>query len=340
MAITRRHFATMGAFGASPLLTALSYSQVASQTRDRAGMETVRVAYNPGTILRLYSALERDLFKKHGVKVELIRFESGAAASAAFASGSVDVGFTGIPGFVSSRLAGGKTRVFMIENDSGGAEGLVVRPQSAINTVADLAGKKIGTVIGTTSWMGLISALQKSNIDAKDVKIENVPPGAWIPALQRGDVDGLFAWSPILFVLENYGNKIITTMSQYRRDPLLWQGRGEFLEKSSDAVRRFVLALSEAGQHVEARDEAFMNRMVNETAANKDAITKTVNAITLIPLSDQISPSSPYSLSSPTGLPAEISDWLAIYIEKGIFRQKPDLGDAFDPGPIRAALQT
>src|SRR5690606_29395777 len=66
-----------------------------------APLETVRVSYNPGTILRLYAAFERETFAKHGLKIDLIRFESGAAASAAFAAGSVDIGFTGIPGFVS-----------------------------------------------------------------------------------------------------------------------------------------------------------------------------------------------------------------------------------------------
>jgi ABC-type nitrate/sulfonate/bicarbonate transport system substrate-binding protein len=337
MKLTRRELAKkmIAIAGLPSLVTALSSSKAASQN----SLETVRVAYNPGTILRLYAALEGDLFTRQGIRVELIRFESGAAATAAFASGSVDVGFTGIPGFLSSRLAGARTRVFMIENDSGAAEGLIVRPQSGINTVTDLPGKKIGTVIGTTSWMGLISALQGARIDPKQVTVENVPPGAWVPALQRGDVDGLFVWSPILFVLESSGNKIVTTMSKHRRDPLLWQARGEFLEKQPKAARGLVAALSDARKLVDSRDEKFITRMSNETAASRAAVTKTVEAIKLIPLEEQVSEQSPYSLSSSGGLKAELNEWLGLYVEKGIFRQKPDLSDAFDTAPIRAVLQ-
>lgn len=344
MSLTRRGFNTGGlTVGTLALLsTAFNGRSALGQTSrsdSPPAMETVRVAYNPGTILRLYAALEGDLFKKHSVKVDLIRFESGAAASAAFASGSVDVGFTGIPGFLSSRLAGGKTRIFMIENDSGGAEGLVVRPQSGINSINDLSGKKIGTVIGTTSWMGLISALQEANVDPNGVKIENVPPGAWMPALQRGDVDGIFGWSPVLFMLEGAGNKIIATMSKYRRDPLLWQGRGDFLEKKPETVNRFVAALRDARHGIESRDEKFIARMSSETGANKAATIKTIDAIKLVDFADQVSDASPYSLTAPSGLTAQVNAWLGLYIEKGIFRQRPDLEDAVDPGVIRAVLK-
>ena len=301
-------------------------------------LDTIRVAYNPGTVLRLYAAFERDTFTKHGLKIDLVRFESGAAASAAFAAGSVDVGFTGIPGFIASRLAGANTKVFMVENDSGGAEGLVVRAQSEIRSIRDLTGKRIGTVVGTTSWMGLVSALQKSGVDAASVKIDNVPPSAWIPAFQRGDVDGLFIWSPILFTIADSGGKIITTMSEHRLDPLLWQGRAEFLSTKSDVARRFVLALEEAQPAVAAREEKFLERMSKETASSRTATLKTVEAIKAVPLADQVSSTSPYSLTAPQGLSAQIDDWLKLYLEKAIFRQRPDLQNALDAEPVRAAL--
>jgi hypothetical protein len=79
--------------------------------------------------------------------------------------------------------------------------------------------------------------------------------------------------------------------------------------------------------------------MSNETAASRAAVTKTVEAIKLIPLEEQVSEQSPYSLSSSGGLKAELNEWLGLYVEKGIFRQKPDLSDAFDTAPIRAVLQ-
>jgi ABC-type nitrate/sulfonate/bicarbonate transport system substrate-binding protein len=325
-------FASLSLAGVAFVANAQSPSAKSGQ------LDTIRVAYNPGTILRLYAAFERDTFTKHGLKIDLIRFESGAAASAAFAAGSVDVGFTGIPGFIASRLAGANTKVFMVENDSGGAEGLVVRPQSGIGSARELAGKRIGTVVGTTSWMGLVSALQKSGVDAASVKVQNVPPSAWIPAFQRGDVDGLFIWSPTLFTIVDSGGKLVTTMSEYRLDPLLWQARSDFLSTKADVARRFVLALEEAQPAVAARDEKFLERMAKETASSHAATLKTVEAIKAVPLADQVSATSPYSLTAPQGLSAQIDEWLKLYLQNGIFRQRPDLQNALDPTAIRAAL--
>jgi taurine transport system substrate-binding protein len=319
-------------------ISLVAYAQLGISAKD-GQLDTIRVAYNPGTVLRLYAAFERDTFTKYGLKIDLVRFESGAAASAAFAAGSVDIGFTGIPGFIASRLAGANTKVFMVENDSGGAEGLVARPQSKIASVRDLSGKRVGTVVGTTSWMGLISALQKSDIDAASVKIENVPPSAWIPAFQRGDVDALFIWSPILFTIVDSGGTLVSTMSEYRLDPLLWQARSDFLSTKADVARRFVLALEEAQPAIAARDEKFLARMANETASSHAATLKTVEAIKAVPIADQVSATSPYSLTAPHGLSAQIDDWLKLYLEKGIFQQRPNLQNALDPAPIQAALR-
>jgi ABC-type taurine transport system substrate-binding protein len=186
--------------------------------------------------------------------------------------------------------------------------------------------------------MGLISALQKAPVDAASVKIDNVPPSAWIPAFQRGDVDGLFIWSPILFTIAESGGKIITTMSEHRLDPLLWQGRSEFLSSKSDVARRFVLALEEAQPAVAAREEKFLERMAKETASSRTATLKTVEAIKAVPLADQVSATSPYSLTAPQGLSAQIDEWLKLYLEKAIFRQRPDLQNALDAEAVRAAL--
>ena len=112
-----------------------------------------------------------------------------------------------------------------------------------------------------------------------------------------------------------------------------------FLEKKSEAVTRFVAALRDARHGIKSRDEKFIARMSSETGASKAATIKTIDAINLIGFADQISDASPYSLTASSGLTAEINAWLGLSIEKGIFRQRPDLEDAVDPGVIRAVLK-
>ncbi len=299
---------------------------------------SVRVAFNPGTALRLYAALSADLFAKHGLDVELVTFESGAATNAAFASGDVDLGFTGIPGIFASRLAGAGTRVFMIDNDGWKAEGLVVRPDSGIASVADLEGKTIGTVIGTTSYVGLVAGLIAEGVDPSLVDIVNVAPSAWIQAFDKGDVDGIWGWSPLLFMMAEAGGTIIATDSDYVLDPLLWQARGDFIDEHPEAVEAFVAAYEEAASLVAARDQGFVDKMIEMTGTSESVVRSTIDAVKPVSVEESVTVESPYSLVNPAGLRAILDEWLELLVEQQIFQMRPDLDGVIDPAPIQNHL--
>lgn len=299
---------------------------------------SVRVAFNPGTATRLYAALAHDLFEKHGLDVELVQFESGAATNAAFASGDVDLGYAGIPGILASRLST-DTRVFMVDNDGWDAGGLVVTEDSGVSDVADLKGKTIGTMVGTTAWMGLVTALEAEGIDPSEVKIENVAPTAWIPAFSKGDVDGIWGWAPLIFQMEEAGGEIVATDSEYMRNPLLWQVRGEFLEENEEAVTAFVAAYDEASDLVESGDADFYAKMQELTGIDEAMVEKTVDAVKPVELTETVADDSEYSLTSPDGIQADIASWMGTLTENKILQDEPDLDGIVEPGPVQKYLE-
>src|SRR4029453_1828068 len=67
---------------------------------------TVRVAYAQGLQANFYYALQKDLFAKHGVKVEGIKFDSGPALISALVGGSADVGYFGVPAMATANETG------------------------------------------------------------------------------------------------------------------------------------------------------------------------------------------------------------------------------------------
>lgn len=299
-------------------------------------LTTVRVAFNPGTCLQLYAAVSAGLFEKHGLDVELIQFENGAAANAAYASNGVDLGYSGIPGVFAARTASDNTRIFMIDNDGYDAGGLVAGKDSGIKSVKDLEGKTVGTVIGTTSWMALMTALDTEGVDPSAVNIQNVGPAAWVPALENGDVDAIWGWAPLIFTMEEAGHTIVATDSTYQLNPLLWQARGPFMDEHPDAVEAFVAAYAEAAPLVVGKDAGFISTMMEKSGADKATVEKTVSAVRLISVEDTLDKNSPYSFTSPKGMKAILDRWLKVLTENKIITETPDLEGFIDPSALEA----
>lgn len=72
----------------------------------------------------------------------------------------------------------------------GGAE--IARPEQ-------LAGKRVGTVIGASSHYYLDTLLILSGVDPKAVQVRNLQPEAMAEALRQGDVDAVAIWEPFAF---------------------------------------------------------------------------------------------------------------------------------------------
>lgn len=309
----------------------------ASDSKD--DMTNIRVAFNPGTAVQLYAGLANGLFEEQGISLDLMQFENGSAANAAFASGDVDIGYSGIPGIFSSRLASGDTRIFMIDNEGADAGALVAGADSGISSAADLRGRSVGTVIGTTAWMGLLSALEAEGIDENDVDIKNVGPTAWLPALQNKDVDAIWGWAPLIFTMEEAGGSIVATDSEYMKNPLLWQARGEFLDEEPEATVKFITAYQNAAQLVEDKDPAFIEKMMEVTGSDEATVVKTVDALEPVSVEETLSDDSPYSFTDPSGLKSVLQEWLSVLVDHKILDKKPELDEIIDPKPLQTYLK-
>lgn len=317
-------------------LAACGGGQAGAAGGEADSLTHVKVAFNPGTVLQLYAGLSHDIFEKHGLDLELIQFESGAAANAAYASGDVDLGYAGIPGVFAANIASGNTRVFMVDNEGWDAGGLVAGPNSGVESVKDLEGKSVGTVIGTTSWMALMTALEAEGVDASAVDIQNVGPTAWVPALNQGDVDAIWGWAPLIYTMEDGGGQIVATDSEYVLNPLLWQARGPYIDENPDVIAAFIAAYQEAAPYVEERDPSFIDTMEEFTGADRNEVEKTVDAIKLLDVEDYLAVDSPYSFVNDEGLKTILEQWLAVLTENEILQEEPDLDNLIDPSGLQA----
>jgi NitT/TauT family transport system substrate-binding protein len=149
----------------------------------RIGFAAESLDYAPA-----FAAERLGLFKKHGVEAKLIVFRGGAAAQEAMSAGAADIIAYFAPAVALANLKG--VREKMVGTVSAGHVGwnLIVKADSPIKTLKDLAGKKVGiSAKATTSDMAALFIAEKAG-----VRFQEIPLGAaLVPGLRSGQVDGI-----------------------------------------------------------------------------------------------------------------------------------------------------
>lgn len=148
-----------------------------------------------------------------GYNIKWTKFDSGADINTAFVAGEVDFAAIG-----SSPVARGLSaplniayQVAFVLDVAGDNEALVARNGTAINTIADLRGKKVATAFASTAHYSLLAALNQAGVDPKDVDLIDLQPQASLAAWKRGDVDAVYTWLPTLDELRKDGKTLIAS---------------------------------------------------------------------------------------------------------------------------------
>ncbi len=146
-----------------------------------------------------------------GYKINWRRFESGGEVAPAMASKNVQIALSGSTGIASMASGGLDIQVFWILENINDAEALVARDGSGINSVKDLVGKTLGVPFGSTTHFHTLFALELNNINPNQVDIKNLQPPAMIAPWQKGDIDAVFVWDPVLANVKQSGKVILTS---------------------------------------------------------------------------------------------------------------------------------
>jgi sulfonate transport system substrate-binding protein len=182
------------------VLSLLALLPLASFAQKPASL--LRIGYQKSstllTILKVRGQLEQDLAPL-GVKVSWHEFSSGLPLLEALNVGGVDLSADvadTVPVF--AQAAGAQLTYFAQEAPSPSAQAIVVRADSAINTVADLKGKKIAVTKAAGSHYLLIAALDKAGLRFKDIESAYLSPADGRAAFERGSVAAWVTWDPYL----------------------------------------------------------------------------------------------------------------------------------------------
>ncbi|MGD8268181.1 MAG: aliphatic sulfonate ABC transporter substrate-binding protein [Desulfobacterales bacterium] len=150
--------------------------------------------------------------KELGLPIQWEAYKSGRHVVEAIAAGQVDIGLVGTSPCAAGIARGVPLEIVWIHDIIGDNEALVVRADSGIRRIGELAGKKVAVPFGSTTHYHLMVALKLNNLAAQDVSIVNLEPGDMPAAWKKNGIDAAFVWEPTLSDLhKDRGNVILTS---------------------------------------------------------------------------------------------------------------------------------
>jgi NitT/TauT family transport system substrate-binding protein len=164
-----------------------------------------------GTLLRSLGYFEKNLNALgdgRTYKVNWQDYATGAPITAQMTAGKTDIGSMGDFPLLLNAARGKQlnrpTHLVSVTgyNLRGGLNTIVTAPDSELDSLKDLRGKKVSTSVGSAADGTLVRALQRAGLDpAKDIEKLNQQPAVGASALTAGSTDALsqfVAWPGLL----------------------------------------------------------------------------------------------------------------------------------------------
>lgn len=229
----------------------------------QAADQTIRIGWLRGpndiTLAKSRGTLEKALAEK-GIKVEWAGpFPAAAPAFEALNAGSIDITAGSSTSAIAALSAKNPLVIFAYQKMSPGAEGIVVKTDSGIASIKDLAGKKVAVNRGGTGEYLLIQGLQTNGVDPKSVERVYLSPSDSGPSFTQGHVDAWATWDPFLTIAETaYDGKVVADGAAIKSDnAVVLVASKEFATSKADQLQLvFDVIKSENAWAVANKEEA------------------------------------------------------------------------------------
>ncbi|MGY4573502.1 sulfonate ABC transporter substrate-binding protein [Bradyrhizobium sp. USDA 3256] len=240
----------------------------------QADAKDIRIGYQKNGVLvitRQREALENH-FKPQGISVKWVEFSSGPPMMEAMNVGSVDYGAVGDSPPIFAQAAGAAI-VYAAAQPIINGSGILVPQNSAIATIADLKGKRVGFTKGSSAHNVVIQTLEKAGLTYDDITpVYLTPPDAG-PAFANGGIDAWAIWDPYFAIAETKQN-------------------GRILVKTRDITKTnsFYIANRDFARNRGAILQQIVDVTTSSAAwaqAHPDEVAKSLAAVTGVPLDIQ-----------------------------------------------------
>jgi NitT/TauT family transport system substrate-binding protein len=136
-----------------------------------------------------YWAADKGYFKAEGLDVTIDQGEGSAATVTRIMSGAYDAGFGDMNAIIQNAATRPEVPVMVYMIYSKAPFALLTKASSPIKTIADIAGKKLGSPTGGAAIKLFPMIAKKNGLDFSKVEVVTMAPNLQEQMLIRGDVD-------------------------------------------------------------------------------------------------------------------------------------------------------
>ena len=255
-------------------LGSAAVAALSSRADADVGVKEIRIGYQKNGVLviaRQQSVLENH-FKPYGIEVKWVEFSSGPPMMEAMNVGSIDYGAVGDTPPVFAQAAGAAI-VYAAGQSVTNGQGILVPSNSAIRTVAELKGKRVGFTKGSSAHNFVVQTLENASLAYADITpVYLTPPDAG-PAFANGSIDAWSIWDPYFAIGETKQNgRILVNTSEITKSNSFYIANRDFARNHGSLLQQIVDVTTSAAKWAEA---------------HRDEVARSLSAITGIPLDIQ-----------------------------------------------------
>ncbi|MGY1901416.1 MULTISPECIES: ABC transporter substrate-binding protein [unclassified Modestobacter] len=239
---------------------------------------------NAGTT-PLFVAQSQNILDEYGLEVELQPAPNAPAMLAQMVSGDVPIGQVNAWFAVPAIQQGADLRVIgEVIRGSEGLQTVEVLPDSGIDGLEDLEGKKVAVVGLNSGHQGRIaSAMLAEGLDPSQVEFVSLGWNEMPAALEQGNVDAVTVTGPAqLQVQTEFGSRAILDIGagQFEEFPeAQWLVSAQWAEENPNTVAAFQCAVVLRGQELVTEDQQVYEDTLRELGYSEEAIQADVKPI-------------------------------------------------------------
>jgi aliphatic sulfonates family ABC transporter substrate-binding protein len=270
-------------------MAALAIPAILALPRLARAAGPVRLGYQKNGALVILQ--QKKWLEQSGMDVQWVYFTSGPPMLEALNAGAIDFAATGDTPPIFAQAAGSKL-VYVASQPMGGLyEGILVKKDSPIHTLADLRGKRVTYTKGSSGHYCLLASLGKAGLTPADIESVTLQPPDSSAAFAQRRVDAWSVWDPFFALGElDPANRVLTYEHQVTPSNRFFLARTEFANSDPASVEKLIAAIGRVSVWAKAHPEELAQTMTQITgvplAAEKLACSR--DSFTALPMSESI----------------------------------------------------
>lgn len=293
------------------------------------GRQKIAIGYQPLASGPLWVARGEGYFEEAGLDVEWIRFTSAIAQITALQGGQIQLGQGGPGAYLIGRLNGADVSWLSGFFDFNPLEALILRPESDVQDVAGLKGKKIAARIGTDGHFMLSTALSRAGLSIADVEMINLEAPNQVAAMKAGEIDAAYTWDPFVGQMVGFGARVLMRNTDLGLGIALggWAANSSWVSADNSLAVKALTAVKMGYQALLDEPELAAKYTAQFTGMQAEAAESQSKAIKPISPTAMVEPDSPWYWGPDSEHRNMVNAWMAFAVENKLVKGTGDIDD-------------